>query len=86
MRNLTGDPEKQYLVESFTDRLVADLFRHCRGLSLVWAANERRSSETLVLPNPSALEYVLYGSVQQGGPEMLRINMRISNGRTTDYL
>ena len=86
LRNLTGDPEKQYLVESFTDRLVADLFRHCRGLSLVWAADERRSSGTLVPPNPPALEYVVYGSVQQGGPEMLRVNMRISDGLTTDYL
>jgi TolB-like protein len=86
LRNLTGDPKKQYLVESFTDRLVADLFRHCRGLSLVWVANERRSSETLVPPNPPALEYVVYGSVQHGGSEMLRINMRISDGLTTDYL
>jgi TolB-like protein len=64
LRNLTGDPEKQYLVESFTDRLVVDLFRHCRGLSLVWAADERRSSGTLVPPNPPALEYVVYGSVR----------------------
>jgi TolB-like protein len=86
LRNLTGDPKKQHLVESFTDRLVADLFRHCRGLSLVWAANERCSSGTLVPPNPGELEYVVYGSVQQGGSGMLRVNMRISDGLTTDYL
>ena len=86
LRNLTGDPEKQHLVESFTDRLVAELFRHCRGLSFVWAANERYSSGTLVPPNPGELEYVVYGSVQQGGSGMLRVNMRISDGLTTDYM
>src|SRR6516164_4103267 len=34
LRNLTGDPEQQYLVEAFTDDLVTDLMRHGRGLSL----------------------------------------------------
>ncbi|HEX7199449.1 MAG TPA: BTAD domain-containing putative transcriptional regulator, partial [Dongiaceae bacterium] len=34
LRNLTGDPEQQYLVEAFTDDLVTDLLRHGRGLSL----------------------------------------------------
>jgi len=28
LRNLTGDPEQQYLVEAFTDDLVTDLLRH----------------------------------------------------------
>ena len=34
VRNLTGDPGQQYLVEAFTDDLVTDLLRHGRGLSL----------------------------------------------------
>ncbi|MBV8090191.1 MAG: tetratricopeptide repeat protein, partial [Alphaproteobacteria bacterium] len=70
-----------------TDRLVADLFRHCRGLSFTWAADERCAVDNLAPPNPSELiKYVVYGSVQQGGPGMLRVNMRISDPVTTDYL
>ena len=41
LRNLTGDPEQQYLVEAFTDDLVTDLLRHGRGLSLKPIADER---------------------------------------------
>src|SRR6516164_6063805 len=41
LRNLTGDPEQQYLVEAFTDDLVTDLMRHGRGLSLKPIADER---------------------------------------------
>jgi len=86
LRNLTGDPEKQRLVEDFTDRLVAYLYRHCRGLSFAWAAGERRSVGSPDSPNPPELKYVVYGSVQQGSPGMLRVNIRISDALTTDYL
>jgi TolB-like protein len=86
LRNLTGDPEKQSLVEDFTDCLVADLFRHCRGLSFAWAAGERRSAESADSLNPAELKYVVYGSIQQGSPGMLRVNIRISDALTTDYL
>src|SRR6266446_3335547 len=41
LRNLTGDPEQQYLVEAFTDDLVTDLLRHSRGLSLKPIADAR---------------------------------------------
>ena len=53
---------------------------------MVWAADERRSSGTPMRPSTPPLKYVVYGSVQQGGPGMLRVNMRISDGITTDYL
>lgn len=86
LRNLTGDPEKQRLVEDFTDRLVADLFRHCRGLSFAWAAGERRSAGSADSPNSPELKFAVYGSVQQGSPGMLRVNIRISDALTTDYL
>jgi adenylate cyclase len=86
LRNLTGDSEKQGLVEDLTDRLVADLFRHCRGFSIAWAADERRSAENLTPPNPLELKYLVYGSVQHGGPGVLRVNIRISDAFTTDYL
>ena len=60
LRNLTGNAEKQRLVEDFTDRLVADLFRHCRELSFTWAADERCAVDNLAPPNPSELiKYVV---------------------------
>jgi hypothetical protein len=41
VRNLTGDPDQQYLVEAFTDDLVTDLLRHGRGLSLKPLGDDR---------------------------------------------
>ena len=85
LRNLTGDADRQGLIAGFADRLVADLFRRCRGLSFVWVADER-GCVGLPLRNPSQLNYVIYGSVQRGAPEgTLRINMRISDTVTSEY-
>ena len=86
LRNLTGDPTQQFLVDDFTDRLVVDLFRRCRALSFAWAAGERRFAGNLAPPDPLEHKYVVYGSVQRGGPGMLRVNMRISDTLTSDYL
>jgi tetratricopeptide (TPR) repeat protein len=86
LRNLTGEADKQGLVEGFTDCLVADLFRHCRGLSFAWVADERRYADNLPPRNPPELGYVIYGSVQRGSYGMLRVNMRISDAMTADYL
>jgi len=86
LRNLTGEADGQGLVEGFTDRLVTDLFRHCRGLSFAWVPDEP-CCVSLPLCNPSQLGYVVYGSVQRGGCQgMLRVNMRISDAITSDYL
>jgi len=86
LRNLTGEADKRGLVEGFTDRLVADLFRHCRGLSFAWVADERRYADNLPPRNPPELSYVVYGSVQRGCYGRLRVNIRISDATTTDYL
>ncbi len=86
LRNLTGQADRQGLIEGFTDRLVTDLFRHCRGLSFAWVADERGCAGSLPPRNPPELGYVVYGSVQQGSYGMLRVNMRISDAITTDYL
>jgi len=87
LRNLTGEADRQGLVESFTDRLVTDLFRHCRGLSFAWVADERRCAANLPPRNRPELSYVVYGSVQRGGSQgMLRVNIRISDAATADYL
>jgi TolB-like protein/Tfp pilus assembly protein PilF len=85
LRNLTGDAEQKRLVEGFTDRLVSDLFRRCRGLSFAWAAGERRWSANLATPNPPELKYVVSGSVLRSSPGMLRVNIRISDAVTAEY-
>jgi TolB-like protein len=86
LRNLTGEADRQGLVEGFTDRLVTDLFRHCRALSFAWVADERRYADNLPPRNPPELSYVVYGSVQRGCYGMLRVNIRISDAMTVDYL
>jgi len=86
LRNLTGEADRQGLVEGFTDRLVTDLFRHCRGLSFAWVADERHCAGSLPPGNPPELSYVVCGSVQRGSYGMLRVNMRISDAITADYL
>jgi tetratricopeptide (TPR) repeat protein len=87
LRNLTGEADRQGLVEGLTDRLVTDSFRHCRGLSFAWVADERRYADNLPPRNPPQLSYVVYGSVQRGSSQgMLRVNMRISDAVTADYL
>jgi len=86
LRNLTGEADRQGLVEDFTDRLVTGLYRHCRGLSFAWVAEEPCCACNLRPRNPPELGYVIYGSVQRGGGGMLRINLRISDAVTADYL
>jgi TolB-like protein/Tfp pilus assembly protein PilF len=87
LRNLTGDAGRQCLVDSFTDHLVADLFRQCRGFSFAWLAGEPRWAADREPPNPSALNYAVSGSVQRGSsPGMLRVNLRISDAATANYL
>jgi tetratricopeptide (TPR) repeat protein len=86
LRNLTGESDRQSLVEELTDRLVTGLFRLCRGLSFAWVADERRYADNLPPRNPHELSYVVYGSVQRGSHGRLRVNMRISDATTADYL
>jgi len=87
IRNLTGDPEQQRLVDDFTGRVVTDLFRHCRSFSFAWLPREPRWAANLTPPNPPEFKYVVSGSVQRGScPGMLRANIRISDGVTADYL
>jgi tetratricopeptide (TPR) repeat protein len=86
LRNLTGEADKQSLVEGLAGHLVTDLFRHCRGLSFAWVAEERHRAGSLSPRNPPELSYVVYGSVQRGSHEKLRINVRISDAITADYL
>ena len=86
LRNLTGDPEQQYLVEAFTDDLVTDLLRHGRGLSLKPIADERGILGNLPGDAERGFEYVVTGSAQRSSPGMLRVNMRITDAATAEYL
>src|SRR6516162_3458961 len=86
LRNLTGDPEQQYLVEAFTDDLVTDLLRHGRGLSLKPIADERGILGSLPGEAERGFEYVVTGSAQRSSPGLLRVNMRITDAATTEYL
>jgi len=87
LRNLTGDPEQQSLVDGLTDHLLTDLFRRCRSVLFAWLSAERRWAANLGPPNPPELKYVVFGSVQQGSSHgMLKANLRISDAATADYL
>jgi DNA-binding SARP family transcriptional activator/TolB-like protein/Tfp pilus assembly protein PilF len=86
LRNLTGDPEQQYLVEAFTDDLVTDLLRHGRGLALKPITAERGGLGNLTRDAERGFGFVVTGSAQRSGPGMLRVNMRIADAATSEYL
>src|SRR5439155_10236578 len=86
LRNLTGDPEQQYLVDAFTEDLVTDLLRHSRGLSLKPLAEERGALGGLPRAPERGGEFVVTGSAQRSSPGMLRVNMRIADAATAEYL
>ena len=86
LRNLTGDPDQQYLVEAFTDDLVTDLLRHGRGLSLKPLQDERGALSNGNRAPERGFDYVVTGSAQSSAPGLLRVNMRITDAATSEYL
>jgi DNA-binding SARP family transcriptional activator/TolB-like protein len=88
MRNLTGDPDRQRLVEAFTDDLVTDLLRQGRGLSLKPLKGEQPTMGKLARSPASErdYDYVVTGSAQNGNPETLRVNMRIVDAATSEFV
>src|SRR5438270_10158 len=64
VRNLTGDPDQQYLMEAFTDDLVTDLLRHGRGLSLKPLGDERSPTDNDNRVSERAYDYIVTGSAQ----------------------
>jgi TolB-like protein len=86
LRNLTGDADQHYFAEAFTDHLVTDLLRCCRGLSFALSPDKRDAVRNLAPAEAPDLEYVVAGSAQHSTPGMLRVNMRISDGATAEYL
>ena len=67
LRNLTGDPEQQYLVEAFTDDLVTDLLRCGRGLPLGAVGRPRQPLETVEVD-----DYLLNAAIGKVGDQMVR--------------
>ena len=86
IRNLTGDSERQYLVDAFTDDLVTDLLQHSRGLSLKPVTEEKGAFGGMAAGSERSFEYFVTGSAQRSGPGTYRINMRITDAATAEYL
>ena len=83
LRNLTGDADQDNVLEAFTNDLAADLTGYGRGFSLRRLANE--PADTADRPEFD-VKYFVTGSAQRGRPGMLRINVRITDAATSEYL
>jgi adenylate cyclase len=86
LRNLTGDADQQDLVQGFTDALVCDLLGRGRGFSVQRAADKPKVPGSADGVAQSKIEYLVTGSAQRGTQGMLRINVRISDAATSEYL
>ncbi len=86
VRNLTGDPDQQYLVEAFYRRS-----RHRssapRPRAGARAGSRTTGGQSMCRPGSAEpeIEYVVTGSAQRSGPRTLRVNMQISNAATAEY-
>ncbi|HEX3521816.1 MAG TPA: hypothetical protein VHT52_06985, partial [Stellaceae bacterium] len=83
MRNLTGDADQENLLDAFTSDLAAELTRHGRGFSLRPLAKEPANP---VERPESDVKYVVTGSAQRASPGALRVNVRITDAATSEYL
>jgi TolB-like protein len=83
LRNLTGDAAQENLLDAFTSDLAADLTRHGRGFSLRrFAQGPANAAER----PESEVKYFVSGSAQRASPGVLRINVRITDAATSEYL
>jgi adenylate cyclase len=86
MRNLTGDAGQQRLADAFTDDLVTELVQHGRGFSLErLTATPAACHDKAGAPEPDC-KYLVTGSAQRGDSGMLRVNVRIMETATSQYL
>ena len=86
LRNLTGDDDQQRLTEAFTDDLVAELVQRGRGFSLQRLEEDPAALDRGSGFGESNVNYLVTGSAQRGGPDMLRVNVRIIEGASSEYL
>jgi DNA-binding SARP family transcriptional activator/TolB-like protein/Tfp pilus assembly protein PilF len=85
VRNLTGDPDQQSLVEAFSEDLVTDLMRHGRGLALAPVTEERGFLPPQARAGETASEFLVTGSIQRSAPRALRVNIQITDTATSEY-
>ena len=86
LRNLTGDPDQQRLTDAFTDDLLTELVEHGRGFSLQRPTGNPASSCGSARAMEPDFKYLVTGSAQRGEPGMLRVNVRIIETATSQYL
>jgi TolB-like protein len=86
VRNLTGDADRQSLVDAFTESMVSHLHRHGRGFSLRRMAPEPAATDNCIEAAELKAGYLVTGSAQRGNPGMLRVNVRITDAATSEYL
>jgi adenylate cyclase len=86
LRNLTGDADQHCFAEAFTGNLVSELVRRGRGFSLQRITEVPGPlGDSMGMAEPT-VGYVVTGSVQRGTAATLRLNMRIIDAATTQYL
>jgi tetratricopeptide (TPR) repeat protein len=83
---LTGDTNHNVFAEVFTEGLVSSLRRRGRGFSVQRVANEPDTSANSVNAAQPPIRYSIAGSAQRGDPGGLRINIRITDAATSEYL
>ena len=86
LRNLTGDADQQRLTDAFTDDLLTELVEHGRGFSLQQLTGNRASSCGSARAAEPDFKYLFTGSAQRGAHGMLRVNVRIIETATSQYL
>ena len=85
-RNLTGEVGQGQFLDDFTDELVTDLSKHGRGFSLRHlAAGPVTDGKPAARAEPD-INYFVAGSAQRGYSGMMRVNLRITDAATTEYL
>lgn len=88
LKNLSGDPEQEYLVEGLTDELTADLFKlgTLRVISRSSAALYRDTSKALPqVATELNVEAVVTGSVERSG-NRVRVRNRMVRAGTDEVL
>jgi TolB-like protein/Tfp pilus assembly protein PilF len=85
-RNLTGAANQQALVASFTDALLCHLRRYGRGFLLEPVTSKAKATLEAGSQAEKQIRYLVAGSAQRGSPGTLRVNVRITDAATSEYL
>lgn len=78
LRNLSGDPDQQYLLDAFADDLVTDLLQDGCGLSLKRITHERVQLDNPTIATEPGIEYLIAGTLQRNTSNTLRIDLQIA--------